>query len=724
MIRNTERIRADSEIAYEDSNKHPLEEMPAFDPEAAARQVAEAKNKLSTESQENNDFSEESDDCYDAYSAVNLADSLEQSNAPKPKYDKILANPNKLKKMAHNYLEQYEPNSQASADFLYHKDLMDHYVIGQLSGSNAKNFVTSEEFKNYASYIIKISQRKSQKVGDKTFYPELSTNPIFRNPEYRKLILSKAMESPEKAKKANRIIVKNQAEYEKTLVEINGRLERGETVLQDELDTVGDFLYTGRQFGSKLAKNFACYMFNEAKYQQSLKSSTQIGGALANYFAYKDTLDDRLKNSRVIIANNAGWNSRNKTFRPVQTGVSTNNYCVLEQNRINNISLSSENGLELSRPKTFTDLYSLMLVTFHELTHDYQKLMVDDGESSSTAMSTILNRVLRRDPSHCYPVASSKLNPVFDKNGKQIKTDYYKANHDSDEVEIEADEEAWIQCRKFIYEHEIRYNQERGNKDRENLASNRYWKCDTHKEEVTARRIFALKVDDQNHEMPYIQFDIQHLCQGIKQKPEFLQQFPQLSEYFNKDGQIKPEIFFNKRIASYDLSGLDILTDNFGVEIATYALMSTSNSDNILSYIQNSNNNLNEKQIERCIENLYHVLHQDAIKIRALDDLDFNSYEHTSTRGKNIEPEKLKKIYFNQYLRKLYNYARITEGLKKRYPGPNFEKKIDIHNFEYTDYYLDDFNSRTTLDANRVEQIKNYYQNSGIGLLEKVANKL
>ena len=86
---------------------------------------------------------------------------------------------------------------------------------------------------------------------------------------------------------------------------------------------VGDYLYSGRDFDSGLAKKFACCMFNDARQRQDLNSSTQIGGALANYFAYKDTLDDRLRKRRIIIANNAGWDNKNNKLKSVSTGVST-----------------------------------------------------------------------------------------------------------------------------------------------------------------------------------------------------------------------------------------------------------------------------------------------------------------------------------------------------------------------------------------------------------------
>ena len=78
------------------------------------------------------------------------------------------------------------------------------------------------------------------------------------------------------------------------------------------------------------------------------------------------------------------------------------------------------------------------------------------------------------------------------------------------------------------------------------------------------------------------------------------------------------------------MHGHDIITDDFGVEIATYALMDSSNVKNILSYIQNPNNNLTEAQVMRCVTNLWNVLHQDALKTRPLRKTNFENYSDIS----------------------------------------------------------------------------------------------
>ena len=387
MINGAEGVGSTGENLQASVEKHPLKDVLPFDSEAATRRIEEAKNNLLNKAEENN---ENIDDVYgspgneyDEYGEPDSASSLEKSEVRIPKYEKILSNPDLLKTTSRNYLEQYQPKSKSRADILSTKDFLDHYVVGQLSGANAKDFIKSDQFKNYSSYIIDTARQKVQIINGKKYYSELATNPVLSNPEYRRLVISEL----QPADQVNRIVNnlnENEAGYKGFLKTIENRLESRASVSQGELNMVGDYLYSGRDFDGGLAKKFACYMFNDARQRQDLSSSTQIGGALANYFAYKDTLDDRLKERRIIIANNAGWDNKNNKLKPVSTGVSTTNYCVLEQNKINNMSLSSEEGLSKSRPETITDLYSLMLVSFHELTHDYQKFMMADGKENSS----------------------------------------------------------------------------------------------------------------------------------------------------------------------------------------------------------------------------------------------------------------------------------------------------------------------------------------------------
>ena len=727
MISNAEKVGSTSESLRASQDRHPLEDVPPFDPDAAARRVEEARQISANKPEIGiSDFEGEnvwggSDGDYDSYGDIISPTKLEGSSIRLPKYERILSNPNLLKTAQENYLGQYQPNSKSRADVLSSKDMLDHYIIGQLSGDSARDFVNSEQFRNYASYIVDTARQKVQIINGKKYYPELSTNPVLKNPRYRRLVISQ-LQPADQVDRIVRNLGESEAMYKSYLRTIEGRLENRALVSQGELNMVGDYLYSGRDFGSGLAKKFACYMFNEARERRDLEPSTQIGGALANYFGYKDTLDDRLKDRRIIIANNSRYDNEKQKLTPVNIGVSCAEYCVLEQNKINRMSLSSDEGLSKSRRETISDLYSLMMVSFHELTHDYQKFMVADGKDNSSAMGHILNQVLRKNKNQCFPLVDKNLNKVLDKNGNEVKTDYYRANHDSDEIEIQADEEAWRQCERFIIEHEVQYYYGKKDKAGKMRASDHWLKCDKNEQEVRTRRAFTLKVDENGQEMPYIQYDIEQLGKSIKGDPNIIKQYPQLSEFFDKSGFIKPDIFFNKRIASVDMHGHDIITDDFGVEIATYALMDSSNVKNILSYIQNPNNNLTEAQVMRCVTNLWNVLHQDALKTRPLRKTNFENYSDTRARGKLTNIGDLKESYLKQYLHQLFNCTHIAEVLKDKYPQVGAE--IEHQEQTYFISYYDELARDVNLPAEYSDKVKNYYLRTKNKALQQIAMKL
>jgi len=703
-----------------DQKERLAEKAPSFDPAAAARRIKVIGDALSDDGEPEYVWGNSNEES-NAYEEPESARDLEKSKARIPKFEKILSSPNLLKEARKNYLEQYQPKSEARADILSCKDLLDHYVVGQLSGENANSFTNSDQFKNYASYIMETARQKSITINGAKFYPELATNPVLNNPNFRKLVV-KAEKPEDEAGKMLGMLAKNEAGYRGYLKIIGERLENRSKVSQGELDIVGDYLYAGRDFDSGLAKQFACYLFNGTKQRNDLHSSTQIGGALANYFAHEDTLDDRLKDRRIIVANNSGWDDRVKQPKPVRTGVSTRDYCALEQNKVNALSLSSTEGLNKSRPETIADLYSLMMVSFHELTHDYQKMMMTDGKDNTGAMASILNSILRTNPSECFQVVDKNLHAVLDENGNEVKSDYYRANHDSDEMEIQADEEAWRQCRQFIHKHEVRYSWDKKDKDTSERASKHWSQCLDNAQEVRARRAFALKVDENGQEMSYIQYDIEQLSRSIKGNPGLLKEYPQLSKFFDKVGSIKPDIFFDKEIANIDYGAIDAMTDDFGVEIATYALMSSTDVNNILSYIQNPNNDLSEKQIKRCLNNLWNVLHQDALKTRPLKNINFDNYSETKTRGKYTSKGGLQESYLKQYLHQLFNCTHIAEVLREKYPQAG--DIIDHNEQVYFISYYDELAKGVNLPPDYSKAVKNSFLRTKNTSLQQIAIQL
>jgi hypothetical protein len=359
------------------------------------------------------------------------------------------------------------------------------------------------------------------------------------------------------------------------------------------------------------------------------------------------------------------------------------------------------------------------MVAFHELTHDYQKLMMADGKINSSSMSYILNSILRKNQSKCFTPVDRKRRPIRDKDGKVLSADYYKANHDSDEIEIQADEEAWRQCRKFIHKHEIRPFQ--GSDDTKRKEGREHWeKCLDREREVSARRAFCLKGDEFGNNLSYIQYDIQELKKYIGNNPDTLKSFPQLESYFDSKGNIRPDIFFNQSLAAIDYAALDAQTDNFGVELATYAITDETTTKQLLEYIRN--NPLSRKQALRCTSNLWNILHQDALKMRAIKKVDYSSYDYTRTRGVDISVPDLRKSYLKQYLHQLYNCVRVSYMLKQRCPDAISE--ITEEESKYFSAYYPELAKDVTLEPSYTSMVKTRYMKSGQPVLQNIARSM
>ncbi len=680
------------------------EQVVSFDSQKAGHRILEASKALGLDFRA--DVYDQKDNSHDT------------KQGQKRSFESILSKHESLVVLRDNYLEQYNDNSRSVAEALSVKDELDQYILEQLSGKDAANFARSPEFESYSHYIYSVARKKARIIDGRKFYPEFTTNPILRNPKFRSLILAN-INLGDKARSVEQTIESSSNYYVQTLENINSRLEKRADVSQDEVDAVGDFLYCSKQYKSKLATNYAGYLFNEGRKRNDLKASTEICGALTNYFAHEDTRDPRLKDTRIYLANFESYDRKRKRLIPAQRGVSYGNVVILGQKYATNIDLRSDEGLQRSRQSSFTDLYSLMMVTYHELTHSYQALQMNDGEHNSSAMSMILNRILRGNTSVCFPVVDANLHTVRDKNGDTLTTNYYGANHDNDEMEIEADEESWKQCRKFIRKHERLYNQNNPDQDASRITSEHLRRCIKNAEEVAGRRSFTLKVNEDGVEMPYIQYDIEQLSKSIQQSPDLLRTYPQLARYFDNSGNIRPEIFFRSEIAGTDFNGITSTTDNFGVEIATYALLSGKMSNTLVDYVSDPRHDISQEQTKTCLINLWNTLHQPALKTRALKGVNFDNYVDTVTRGKFRSIPEIRGSYLGQYIRELYNGMRISHLLKKRHP--EMIQVIEEREGKYFAGYYGELSRDASLEPGFREAAKNAYRRTGHKVLTKLA---
>lgn len=372
-------------------------------------------------------------------------------------YRQYLNNPKYLEKLKDMYLRQY--SSQSDAQFLAFKESLDHYIYKKIVKDN--NYINSDEFKNYLEYIKQVVNDKKISLNKQNFNIELSTNIIFRNAIFRKYYNESTISVVE-----DRI-----NEIKKKLNEITDKMLKRESISQEEIDFISDYIYSSRN-SSDNTNTYIEYIFNEIKPDSNIKVSTQMLGAITYCFTQEYTKDTEVKNSRTFIADfdNKSSDLAHKS--------GNRKYCYFNRKYFSNLSLTDDNSLNKSRTFDDNDLYYLMMVSFHELTHEYQHNEVRRNSSSSSALANIIKDVLNQ-----------KLNGfcALDKDGKTVKVLEYIANHDSNEFEIQADEESWRQCAHFIAKHCIQYAYK--NQLPSSIASLRKQKCLINEKIIQARRM-------------------------------------------------------------------------------------------------------------------------------------------------------------------------------------------------------------------------------------------
>ena len=632
------------------------------------------------------------------------------------KLREMLGNKEALKSISGDYISQYEPNSQSRAINLAEKESLDHFVVERLSSDHPEMFIESQEFKNYADYIAKIADEKQFKSnsGKVVLYPEYFTNPVLRNKEMRELVLKTAYRGKNpNIGKMNAWLDQREKEYKGIIGKfVEKGIDNHEKLSQKQMDIIGDYIYAGKNLDDGIAKKYAEYCFNEIKPDYNLKPSTPMLGALTNYFASQYTIDDDVKkNSRFFITNS------NQKPGDLNIGVSTAFGCVLEQNHFAKMSLTTDNSLNKSRTNLDenNDIYRLMMISFHELTHDHQKNLAKKGDKSSTAMMYIMRDILNKG-SGCY-IGKKK-------DGSEIKGSYYKANHDNDEIEIEADEEAWRQCRTFLVSHQKVYEWNHPNKELQEKFSERYAKCKKNEEEVRARRTFTKKLANTREQVSATKYDVETLQKTVSSNPNILETYPQLADYVDKDGNLRPGIFVNSKIAgreSYN-GNFDSRDDVFGTEIGTYMLTDQQEATKLVEFIRDNGDRLTTNQAKTLISNLYNIVHQTVEKNRVLKGINFDNYDETHAHGKDFNLTEKKTAILQQYLVQVYN-SIWSAGIVKQ-SHPELSKRIDGEEGVYIGSYYQELSRDTKLDINFVRKTISNYEKTKNPTLIRIAMQL
>ena len=575
------------------------------------------------------------------------------------------------------------------AQGLAFKESLDHYVLKKISED--KSYIESQEFENYWNYISNIVMNRKFETSGGNLYLEFNTNVVFQNSEIRNKIFKKFL-SHEQLINNNKLIEYNN----KIKVNIINKIKNKSKITQKELDFLGEYIYTSRDFSDDTAKIFAEYMFNEIQNNPSIKTSTQIMGAITSYFTQCYTKDDRVKKSRMFISD-----YDKNVLMNIAHSSGSGKYCVFEKDLVLKTSLLTKTSLKKSRTFKDNDLYFIMMVAFHELTHEYQKNKANDKVCTSSGISYIIKNVLDN--------ALSKK----DKNGIIIEREYNK-NHDSTEFEIEADEESWRQCASFLAKHCRTYSYKHG----ENSSMELEIMCKKNAEEVNARRTFSLKQNKEGKLEPYAIYDVKNMIEIVKQNPNIINNYPMLKTYFNDYGYLKVDTIF-KNIT--DLDGVGLEVNNSGLEFATYMINYGSNT--ILRTI--ASGKLNKNQIDNLMINVYNVIHQNIEKVRGLEKVNLNNFNETNHKYdlKN-KSNSIFNHYFIECSNQIYFSLQFIYQIRKTYPNIDTKKYFEDFNKYYIGYFGELFKKTKSIDRQELMAICEKYDASNAPELIELSNYL
>ena len=413
-------------------------------------------------------------------------------------YLSYLRNPDKLNNFIILEKNRYDKNNIDGEVYLL-KESLDHYVVKKIITD--PNFQNTLEFKNYLNYMKRIM----------TCNYELSTNlffSVFSKDKYQ-IWFADSFNSMQNIRKNN----------SQTFGLVYSKMKNNQIISQDELNIICTYFSKRRFYENENYKEkysvLISYIFNVfVNNSNKYKFTPQILDAILNYAPIQYSLHLRNKkdfnpyNIRIIASDYL----RGKEFLGPAISLSSENKVIMNRDFLN-IKFDSISDSKVAYRKKGNDFTFLMIVLFHEMTHNYQNFLSKKPELNDNGLSYAISKILHKE--------------LHD----------YKDNHDNDDMEIFATVTGWHICRDFFQEH---FPILQDNNKKSELLNN----CKNNSIYTLARHSFAIKSDKENKLFTRDDYDFENLAKIIKNKPNYLNLFPCLKRFFNNEGEINVDICF------------------------------------------------------------------------------------------------------------------------------------------------------------------------------------
>ena len=601
----------------------------------------------------------------------------DMQNANLNLYSKILSNPIYLDKIRIEYLKKY--GNESNAYFLALKESVDHYVAQRIHED--KNYVDTMEFKNYFDYIKKIVIQNAIVHEKNRVYLELSTNVVFEYLDEKKL---------EKIAGKNYIKYNMDSNY-KYIKFIMNKIGQNQSISNEEIKLLSTYFDNKKDFKNpefkKMYQNFMKYVMEN---RQKLKSSPQLISSILTFLPsyYGNGVEDvrsfLAKYDHISFAEVDNPNKKNKVYCAHSSGIYK--YTAFEIDEFKDIQLESNKSLNSSRTLKEKDFMFLLFVQFHELTHQVQKNNVVNQKFNINAVPYEITRLLKE-------VYNDYLSKFYGPKDPRN----FEGNHDSDEIEIDADKTGWIKLGTFITKF-------MGRND-ESLKLSRM--CDKNAKAVNCRRAFSVKENPLDRKKyRTMDYDMYFLCEAVKKNPQILNKYHHLKHIVNSDGELDTSILFEDRIT---------LTDG-GRTISNYILDNAP----LQVLIEKINSNMySTKQIVNLLENFVEVPHANALYLRNLKNVDLATFNETRSKY-NLTEKNLDEVYskyFYESTHQLLKYSQILEQVRGRFDDEYINSCYEF----FFDYYKEMLQEIKCPNSKQIELCMGKFLKSKNPILNNIA---
>lgn len=518
-------------------------------------------------------------------------------------YQRILKDKQLLANLKDIFINKYSTdNDNIKIDVvdLLFKESLDHYVYRELT--NNPDFINSNEMWNYVKYIIDIYNVSSM---------ELNTNVVLRDNKLRQQIIDKYLPKykeilEEKSKKDNDKCDK-----------IIQKIEKNISVTQSEFDYACEYLAKLRFPQLKEYEILLKYIFGEMK-NTNLKLSYQAQDFILTYVPYFYD-DGYAKDVRVVL----GTSDRKREIKGPAHSAGSSSYVAINKKAFSDVNLKSIDDSNVERLKIGSDITFFMIVNFHEITHQIQRKKSKSSIYDDQGMAHIIRGILNRE----------------------LKD--YKANHDSDGIEIDANMHGWKNADAF-------FNKFYSGVDKERLHHNCYVNSNT----SSIRRVFAYKKDKDGKYFPYDEYDISNLVAILKNNPSYLDKYPMLKIFFSDKG--RPKIsYVTKR---------DFYTDQTGMEFVRY-FVRTNGIERMMTELDKRK--FNDSEVNHLLNNIYYYIKQSLQKVEKLNYVIYhkNAGEYRNNEEFNEEvANKLALLHSRNALNAYQKAFPLFEKIRYLYP--------------------------------------------------------